>query len=108
MEWIIPMTAGLLLDICGAYLIVKAFLFSGHFLAVNQTYSSTKIESYWDESKRPNPYNIDIDRDMFLASLNSQHLEHTINNAKWGFGFLFSGFALQIIGNMINYYNNSF
>jgi len=104
MEWIIPMTAGLLLDICGAFLIVRDFLY---FVNRNSRIQRAQIEL--DERQKDrmkkgeagvfvgDPF--DTQTWNMLYDLDPRH------DIRWGFIFLFSGFVLQIIANIINYYN---
>ncbi len=92
-ESIIPMTAGLLLDICGAFLIVKLFL---------------------DNPKTPPWYDVFTVHGTVLrlpdikqndADGEKKRQEKGISNAKFGFAFLICGFFLILIAGWINYFN---
>lgn len=91
MESIIPMTAGLLLDICGAFLIVKLFL----TYAKNSRFfiNEDGILSQWTHSNFKN------------ESAEYDRQKQAVSDARWGFVFLSTGFILILISSWINYLN---
>lgn len=100
MVWIVLMTAGLLLDICGAFLIVIFFLkfnykrLPGFRLSPN----------YHPEYDPLDVFKV-LDTLHDFQQDNYDDLYKQSNLIKWGFSFLCVGFTLQIIGNVINYYS---
>jgi len=162
MEWIIPMIAGIMLDICGVYLILNPFFknFNNRVYLLNNILDDLVDEQYkiYDEYEkkgrpimtRPKPSKLTFIKKIFPGFKNEkaylEHLEKTspvlkkayeefpelkekdernslkssiikgeieietesFKLSKCGFIFLFSGFTLQLIANLINYYNNPF
>ena len=104
MDSIIPMTAGLLLDICGTLLILKPFMFVSKNMRLRDypnLFSDFEIvgedwfyyineldgkisEKNRDDRKKSQKYSDDV---------------------KWGFVFLSIGFFLILIASWINYLN---
>ena len=90
-ESIILMTAGLLLDICGAFLIVKLFLnhaknsrfFTNKDGEVCRWHGEGNFEDELEEEKRQ---------------------EQSVSDARYGFAFLAIGFTLILIASWINYF----
>lgn len=95
MESIIPMTAGLLLDICGVFLILRPFLYGlKQLLALERVWFLTNFS----------------DTETDWSNLISNIAKSQLNNFRtnydmvyWGFGFLSSGFILILIASWINY-----
>jgi len=82
-EYIILIIAGLVLDICGVFLIIKPVLY---------------FRGVWTEEKL----------DFFKKDYDDQIPEIKINRIKmawWGVIFLVVGFSLQIAGNYLQYQN---
>ena len=94
MESIIPMTAGLLLDICGSFLIAKLFL------------SNIRNSRFFMDSKGRTVQ-------MAMSNFENDYAENKRQNqavvdAKYGFTFLACGFFLILIASWITYLNLSF
>ena len=82
-EYIILIIAGLVLDICGVFLIIKPVLY---------------FRGVWTREKL----------DFFKKDYDDQIPEIKINRIKmawWGVIFLVVGFSLQIAGNYLQYQN---
>lgn len=92
-ESIIPMTAGLLLDICGAFLVVKLFL----TFAKNSRFHT-------DQDGKVHRWCGGGNFDDELAEEIRQH--RAVNDAKYGFTFLGTGFILILIASWIDYWNS--
>ncbi|MGY5147595.1 MAG: hypothetical protein ACW9W4_06325 [Candidatus Nitrosopumilus sp. bin_7KS] len=91
MESIIPMTVGLLLDICGSFLIVKLILNniqnSRFFVGSDGKLWQSSMSNYHDDKKEYDRQN------------------QAVIDARYGFVFLSSGFILILIASWINYLN---
>ncbi len=115
-ESIIPMTAGLLLDICGGYLIVQNFI-----QMVNRgtrTYHSI-LDHVNKDQKSPDkiidnitqiqdkrisfPNKIGSISVSYTVAWNMFAKENTVKTIRWGFAFLSVGFFLILIASWINY-----
>lgn len=87
MDGIILITIGLVFDICGAFLILKPLLNRMKW-----------IDPKNEQGARLQNYSIRVDDEK-------AEWKHQVN-ARYGLGFLITGFLLQIIGNYFQYLNS--
>lgn len=88
--WIVPMTAGLMLDICGAFLIIKLFLNniqnSRFYVGDDGKLWQSTMSNYEDDKKE------------------DERQKKAVSDARDGFTILAVGFILVLIASWISYY----
>lgn len=116
MESIIPMTAGLLLDICGSYLIVQDFIQmvnrgtrTYHSILDHVNKNQTSPDKIIDNMEQLQNKMISFPNKIgsisvpYSSAWNMFSKKDTTNTIKWGFTFLSSGFILILIASWIDY-----
>jgi hypothetical protein len=102
MELIIPMTAGLLLDICGTLLILKPFMFISKNMRLRDYPSITSVAEEVGEDWFY--YIEELDKKISEKNRDDRKKNQKYaDDVKWGFVFLAFGFFLILIASWINY-----